>query len=74
MQAFTIEVSFDRFPDPDDRRYFMRIPTSFKLSDHQIDELIWAGRELLLRSPEYQRLVSYLDGRLPERSARPVDD
>jgi len=74
MQTFMIEVAFARFPDADDRRYFKHIPTSFKLSDHQVDELIWAGRELLLRSPEYQRLVSHLGGRLPERKPRPVDD
>ena len=69
-----VEVSFGRFPEPEERHYFKRIPTSFKLSDHQVDELIWAGRELLLQSPEYQRLVQQLGGQLPERTPRPVKD
>jgi NTE family protein len=74
IQTFMIEVGFGGFPEPADRRHFKRIPTSFKLSDYQVDELIWAGRELLLHSTEYQRLVKYLGGQLPERTARPIKD
>jgi NTE family protein len=51
MQTFMVEVGFARFPDPEDRHYFKHIPTSFKLSDHQVDELIWAGPRLPERTP-----------------------
>jgi NTE family protein len=74
METFMVEVSFGRFRNSKDRRYFKRIPTSFKLSDHEVDELIWAGRELLLDSPDYQRLVGHLGGRLPDKTPRPTKD
>jgi NTE family protein len=74
VRGFLVEVSFDDFFEKKDRRYFKRIPTSFKLSDHQVDELIWAGRELLLSSPEYHRLVRYVGGTMPPKRPRPTKD
>jgi NTE family protein len=74
LQTFLIEVSFDNFPDEQDRRYFKRIPTSFNLYDRRVDELIWAGRELLLDSLDYESLVHSVGGRPAERTSRPVDD
>jgi NTE family protein len=55
-----INVSFDAFENPDERRYFKRIPTSFKLSDRQVDRLREAGRQLLRDSPAFQRLLQEL--------------
>jgi len=52
-----INVSFDEFEDPEERRYFKRIPTSFTLSDKQVDRLREAGRQLLRDSPEFQQLL-----------------
>ena len=52
-----INVSFDALEDPDERRYFKRLPTSFTLSDKQVDRLREAGRLLLRNSPEFQRLL-----------------
>jgi NTE family protein len=72
MQTFLLDVSFENFPDERDRRYFKRIPTSFKLSDRQVDELIWAGRELLLDSADYKRLVESVGGKPAEKTPRPV--
>ena len=74
LETFLVEVSFENFPEEGDTRYFKRIPTSFKLGDHQVDELIWAGRELLLDSPHYERLVRSVGGKPAERTPRPVDD
>jgi len=74
LETFMVEISFERLPDAEARDEFMHIPTSFKLSDEQIDDLIWAGRDLLLASPDYQRLVEHLGGQLPERVPRPVHD
>ena len=71
MSTYLVDVSFENFPEFDDRRYFKRIPTSFLLNDHQIDELIWAGRELLLTSARYQELVRDLGGTMPARTPRP---
>jgi NTE family protein len=55
-----INVSFDALEDPDERRYFKRIPTSFTLSDRQVDRLREAGRQLLRDSPVFQRLLQEL--------------
>ena len=74
IETFLVEVSFESFADERDRRYFKRIPTSFTLSDRRVDELIWAGRELLLDSPQYQRLVEHAGGRPAERTTRPGDE
>ena len=69
-----VEVSFERVPEAEDRSYFEHIATSFKLSEREIDDLIWVGRDLLLASPEYQQLVRHVGGTLPERVPRPADD
>ena len=74
LDTFMVEVSFERLPDAEDRLYFKHIATSFKLSEREVDDLIWVGRDLLLASPEYQRLVRHLGGTLPERAPRPADD
>ena len=55
-----IEVSFDLLPDADDRQYFKRLPTSFSLSDEQVDRLREAGRQLLRQSWEYQEMLQQL--------------
>jgi NTE family protein len=52
-----INVSFDALEDPDERRYFKRLPTSFTLSEKQVDRLREAGRRLLRDSPDFQRLL-----------------
>ena len=74
LEAFMVEVSFERLPDAEDRSYFSHIATSFKLNDEEVDDLIWVGRDLLLASPAYQLLVADLGGTLPEREPRPTRD
>jgi NTE family protein len=74
VETFLVAVDFEDFAEKANRRYFKRIPTSFNLSDDQVDELIWAGRDLLLASSEYRRLVGFLGGQLPERKPRPDND
>jgi len=60
IATFMINVSFDDLKDEDDRRYFKRIPTSFRLNDKQVDRLRQAGRELLRESPDFERLIGAL--------------
>ncbi len=60
VDAHFISVDFENLEDPERRRYFKRIPTSFVLTDHQVDELRAAGRQLLRESPDFQRLVEQL--------------
>jgi NTE family protein len=72
IEGFLVEVGFENFADEKDRRYFKGIPTSFKLSDAQVDELIWAGRELLLDSRDYELLVQSVGGKPAEKTPRPA--
>jgi len=59
-------VSLKRITDPSAAQFFNAIPTSFVLTDEQVDALIAAGYNLLLENPQYQSLVRELNGRLPE--------
>lgn len=45
---------------PERRKFFHRIPTSFTLTDEQVDQLIAAGGELLRSNPEFRRLLADL--------------
>ena len=42
------------------RPHSNRIPTSFSLTDEQVDKPIEAGRELLHANPEFRRLLADL--------------
>ena len=53
-----IEVNFSEHPDPDERTYLKRLPTSFALPEEAVDRLIAAGRLVLRDNREYQRLLS----------------
>ena len=60
VTPYFIPLSFRDLQEPDRRLLFNRMPTSFRLSDEQVDELIRAGRELLRSNPEFQRLLADL--------------
>jgi NTE family protein len=60
VTPYFIPLSFRDLQEPDRRLLFNRMPTSFRLSDEQVDELIRAGREILRSNPEFQRLLADL--------------
>ncbi len=60
VTAHFVEVSFDLAPTEEERSYLKRLPTSFKLSDEQVDHLIAAGRTILRDSPDYQAALQLL--------------
>ncbi|MEA3275159.1 MAG: hypothetical protein U9Q81_07720 [Pseudomonadota bacterium] len=57
-----IQVGFRDVEQPEMRQFFNRVPTSFSLTDEQVDKLIAAGRELLRGNPDYQRFLADLGG------------
>jgi NTE family protein len=57
IKFYVVEVKFDALKDEAERRYFKRLPTSFKLSDEEVDKLREAANRLLDESPEFQRLL-----------------
>ena len=56
-----VEVSFDRLADEAERHYFKRIPTTFFLSDSDIDKLRAVGRRLLSESAPLSALLEQLN-------------
>jgi len=57
-----IYVSFRDIKDPAQREFFNHVPTSFKLTDKQVDRLIEVAGQLLRDNPEFQRLLADLGG------------
>jgi NTE family protein len=54
VTGHVIEVGFDLIEDEEERRYFKRLPTSFKLSEQAVDRLREIGARLLRESPHFQ--------------------
>lgn len=60
IDTYISEIAFAGVADDQERHYLNELPTSFSLSDEQIDRLIAVGRRELRRSPEFQRLLQQL--------------
>jgi len=60
VTPYFIQISFRDIQQPERRRFFNRIPTSFSLSGEQVDRLIETGRELLRQNPDFQQFLSDL--------------
>ena len=56
LALFAIDVSFESIADPDERRYFLNLPTTFVLPPKAVDRLRELGGRLLRESPDYQQL------------------
>jgi NTE family protein len=62
VTSYFVRLSFDDVPDDPLRSFLNEIPTSFALSNEQVDKLIATGRALLRNNPEFQRLLASLQG------------
>jgi len=60
FKVTVIEVNFLNIKDPTKRDRFLNLPTSFKLSRPQVDELISVGGELLEQSKAFNTLKTRL--------------
>ncbi len=58
IQHYIVDISFDEINDPQRQQALKQIPTSFNLSTKEVDDLIDAGRELLLQSADFQRFLN----------------
>jgi NTE family protein len=58
-----IDVSIQNEEKPDILEFLNNIPTSFSLSDAQVDQLIESGRVILRNNPEFRNLVKDLNTR-----------
>lgn len=57
IDFYVVEVKFDALRDEEERTYFQRLPTSFKLAPEQVDKLRGVAHRLLNESDEFQRLL-----------------
>ncbi len=64
MEFYPIDVSFERIADPERRRRFMSLPTSFALRAEDVDALRDVAGELLRENAVYRKLVRDLGGTL----------
>jgi len=62
IDLYAIDVSFGDIADPEERRYFENLPTSFVLSDEAVDKLRNIAGRLLRASPAYLGLVEAVGG------------
>jgi len=60
IEPYVIEISFEAIPDPERRKYFLRLPTNFALSRDQVDALVGIGPVLLDEAPEFKDLLESL--------------
>jgi NTE family protein len=61
VTPYFILLDFEEIQEPERRRFLNQTPTSFSLTDEQVDRLIEAGGELLRNDPEFRRLLSDLE-------------
>ena len=62
VKPYFIQIGIKDVRPAEEFRFLNSIPTSFSLSDEQVDRLINAGRELLRNNPDYQRFLASIGG------------
>jgi NTE family protein len=72
INTYFVRISLDDTPDPKQREFFQNIPTSFSLTDEQVDGLIAVGGRLLRKNPEYRRLLEALNSTSSADSSRHI--
>jgi len=60
VDSYFVDIDFNSIPEAERRLYFNQIPTNFSLTEAQVDDLIAAGRELLVSNTEFQRFIKDL--------------
>lgn len=71
LDYYVVEVTFRALPDVKERQEFLDLPTSFDLSDAEVDRLRDVGKRLLYDSPDFKKLVRDLGGTFPESPGTP---
>jgi NTE family protein len=62
---YFIDVSLGAMEDAKEQEYLMKIPTSLHLTDEQIDRLLVAASRLIMKDPEFKRLMKDLQPASP---------
>ena len=62
VKPYFVQLGINDVRQPAELNYLNTIPTSFSLSDEQVDRLIATGRQLLRTNPDYKRFMASLGG------------
>jgi len=57
VRIYNAEVTFESLKTQTLKSYFNNLPTSLELSDHEVDMLIGAGRDLLRNEPRFMNFL-----------------
>ena len=60
VTPYMIQVTFEQVPQPNLRAFLNKIPTSFSLTDEEVDTLISSARSLLRNDPTFKQLLADL--------------
>jgi NTE family protein len=60
VKSYFIEVNFSQVSQPNLKLFLNKVPTSFSLTDEQVDALIKSARELVRADPGFQQLLQDL--------------
>jgi NTE family protein len=60
VNTYFIQVSFEEAPQPELKLFLNKIPTSFSLTNEQVDTLISSARSMLRSDPDFQQLLADL--------------
>jgi NTE family protein len=70
ISSYFIEIGFDEVPQPQLKYFLNKIPTSFSLTNEQVDTLIETGRTLLRHHPTFQQFLATVSGKQPTDSGQ----
>ncbi len=56
-----VELSFEQEPDPVERDYLLSLPTSFRLSQEQVDRIRASAKIVMERNPDLQATLRDLE-------------
>jgi NTE family protein len=69
IRTHVMDVSFDEIPQPEERAYFMNLPTTFVLPAESIDKLREVAGRLMRQSHDYQTMLQEFGGVPPALAA-----
>jgi NTE family protein len=57
MKLYMIDLAFDNLSSQEEKTYFKSLPTSFSLTEDQVNKLIEVGGRLLIDHPEFKKFM-----------------
>jgi len=65
ITPYFVNIGFEQVPQIELKYFLNKIPTSFSLTNEQVDTLIATGRTLLRNDPTFQQFLSTVSGKQP---------